>query len=476
MSDMNYAFTIFNQIQDPNIFIYNTIIRGFSRSSNPIMAVFLFIEMLVCSSVDPDRLTYPSVFKALVELGSARNGGDQLHGRVLKLGLQFDVYIRNSLVYMYANSGCFGEAFEMFGNGDDVDVVGWNSMIMSLAKFGKVNDARKLFDEIPDRSCVSWNNMVSGYVRNGMWVEALSLFRIMQVEKIKPSEFTLVSLINASAQLGALKQGEWIHDYIKKNNLELNVIVITAIINMYCKCGNIEKAWEVFESAPVKGLSCWNTMIMGLAIHGRENEAIEQFTRLESSGFEPDSVSFIGVLVACSHSRLVDKAKYYFSLMTEKYKIEPAIKHYGCMIDVLGRAGLLKEAESLIKSMPMKPDVVIWGSLLSSCRSYGDFKMGQWASKNLLDLGVDESSAHVLLSNAYAAGGHFEMAIRERMSMKEKQIEKKPGCSLIEVNGEVHEFVAGGTLHPQIQEIHSLLENLTVFFHQVVATNFYEVF
>ncbi|KAF5766974.1 putative tetratricopeptide-like helical domain superfamily [Helianthus annuus] len=461
-ADINYALTLFNHIQNPNIFTWNTIIRGFSRSSNPRMAISLFIEMLCNSVVDPDNLTYPSVFKAYAELGLCKNGA-QLHGRVLKLGLLFDDYICNSIVHMYANCGCFGEAFEVFGDGEGMDVVAWNSMVISLAKFGRVDDARKVFDEMPERSLVSWNSMISGYVRAGKWVEALSLFRVMQAEKMKPCAFTLVSLLNALAQLGALKQGEWVHDYIKRNKVELNVILTTALINMYCKCGSVERAWEVFESSPVKGLSCWNSMIMGLAMHGRENEAIELFSRLDS----PDDVSFIGVLTACNHSRSVGKAKHYFSLMKERYKIKPSIKHYGCMIDVLCRAGLLKEAETLIKSMPMKPDAVIWGSVLSSCRRYGDVKMGQWAYNNLLDLGVDESCGHVLLSNVYAAGGQFEMAIQERMLMKEKRIEKNPGCSLIEVDGEVHEFVAGGRLHPQVQEIHCLLENLTLMLHDI---------
>nr|GEW16995.1 hypothetical protein [Tanacetum cinerariifolium] len=434
------------------------------------MAILLFIKMLECFDEGPDKRTYPSVFKAYAEMGLVRNGGE-LHGRVVKLGLQNDGYVCNSIVYMYASCGCFGEAFKVFGDGEGMDVVAWNTMIICLGKYGRVDEARELFDEMPESSYVSWNSMISGYVRTGKWVEAMGLFGVMQAEKIKPSEFTVVSLLNASAQLGALKQGEWICEYIRKNEVEMNVIVVTAIINMYCKCGSVERAWEVFESAPVKGLSCWNSMIMGLAIHGCENDAIELFSRLEESDVKPDDVSFIGVLMACSHSGLVDKSKYYFSLMKAKYKIEPSLKHYGCMIDVLGRSGLLKEAETLVKSMPMKPDAIIWGSLLSSCRSYGDVKMGHWASRNLIDLGEDESSAYVLLSNVYAAGGDFEMAIQERVLMKDKKVEKTPGCSSIEVNGVVHEFVAGGRLHPRIEDIHFLLENLTLMLKDVSFHN-----
>ena len=206
--------------------------------------------------------------------------------------------------------------------------------------------------------------MIGGSVRNGMYTEALDLFGEMQKQKIKPSEFTMVSLLNASAQLGAIRQGEWIHEYIRKNHIQLNPIVVTAIINMYSKCGSIEKAVHVFEAAPRTGLSCWNSIIMGLATNGCEEEAIELFSRLKSSSFVPDDVSFLGVLTACSHSGMVEKARKYFSVMRETYRIAPSIKHYSCMVDVLGRAGLLEEAEKLIDGMPLKADAIIWGSLL----------------------------------------------------------------------------------------------------------------
>ncbi|XP_059664917.1 pentatricopeptide repeat-containing protein At2g42920, chloroplastic [Cornus florida] len=459
IDDINYAYMVFTQIPNPNLFIWNTIIRGFANSSTPQIAISLFIDMLLTSPIQPQRLTYPSVFKAYAQLGLAHDGA-QLHGRIIKLGLQFDPFIRNTIIYMYMNCGFLGEACKLFREDTDFDVVAWNSMIMGLAKCGEINDARRLFDKMPTRNEVSWNSMISGYVRNGMWVEALHLFSRMQEENIKLSEFTMVSLLNASARLGALKQGEWIHGYIKKNNIESNVIVTTAIVNMYCKCGSIEKAREVFETATIKGLSCWNSMILGLAVNGCDDEAIQLFSRLESSDIEPDDVSFIGILTACNHSGLIDKAKDYFSVMMKAYRIEPSIKHYGCMVDMLGRAGLLEEAEELIKSMPMNPDPGIWGSLLSACWKHGNTEMGQWAANNLIELSPSESCGYLLMSNVYAAAGHFEKAMQERISMKDKKIEKQPGCSLIEVNGEVHEFLAGGRLHPQVQKICHLLNDL----------------
>ncbi|XP_073126104.1 pentatricopeptide repeat-containing protein At2g42920, chloroplastic [Henckelia pumila] len=458
---MDYALLVFRQIEKLNPFTWNTIIRGFSQSSSPLVAIILFMEMLACSAVQPGNLTYPSVFKAYSQLGLAKDGA-QLHGRIIKLGMGFDSFIRNSVIHMYSSCGLLGDARKLFDEDDEFDVVAWNSMIMGLARCGEVEESCRLFDKMPFRNEVSWNTMISGFVRNGKWMEALNVFDKMQGEKdIKPSGFTLVSLLNACARLGAFRQGEWIHDYIKKNDIELNVIVVTSIIDMYCKCGNIEMARRVFASAPRKGLSCWNSMLVGLATNGFENETNELFLELMSSSIKPDAVTFIGVLTACNHSGQVDLAREYLLLMKEEYKVEPSIEHYGCMVDVLGRAGLIEEAVELIKSMPMKPDAVIWGSLLSSCSSYCNVDIAEWAAKNLILSNPGDPSAHVLMSNVYAASGHIRKAIQERISMKNKQMQKQPGCSLIEVNGEVHEFVAGGKWQFQVPDLWSL-QNETV--------------
>ncbi|KAH7578421.1 hypothetical protein ACOSQ2_000326 [Xanthoceras sorbifolium] len=459
VGDINYAYLVFTQIQNPNLFIWNTIIRGFSQSTTPQVAISLFIDMLLTSPVEPQRLTYPSVFKAYAHLGLAHYGA-QLHGRVIKLGLEFDQFIRNTIIYMYANCGFLSEARRVFDEDMEFDLVAWNSMIIGLAKCGEIDESRELFDKMVSRNTISWNSMISGYVRNGKFKEALELFGEMQEQKIRPSEFTMVSLLNACTRLGAIRQGEWLHAFLRKNNFELNSIVVTAIIDMYCKCGCPVKALQVFESVPKKGLSCWNSMILGLATNGYENEAMELFSELESSNLKPDYVSFIGVLTACSHSGMVDNAKDYFRLMTEKYKIEPSIRHYSCMVDVLGRAGLLEEAEELVRRMPLNPDAIIWGSLLSACRKHGNVDLAKQAAKHIIELDKNESCSYVLMSNLYAASHQFEEAVEERLLMKEKKIEKEPGCSLIEVNGEIHEFVAGGRLHQKTREIYHLLNEL----------------
>ncbi|KAL3592636.1 hypothetical protein D5086_011276 [Populus alba] len=362
--------------------------------------------MFTSPTTQPQRLTYPSVFKAYAQLGLAHEGA-QLHGRVIKLGLENDQFIQNTILYMYVNCGFLGEAQRIFDGATGFDVVTWNTMIIGLAKCGEIDKSRSLFDKMLLRNTVSWNSMISGYVRQGRFFEAMELFSRMQEEGIKPSEFTMVSLLNACACLGALRQGEWIHDYIVKNNFALNSIVITAIIDMYSKCGSIDKALQVFKSAPKKGLSCWNSLILGLAMSGRGDEAVRLFSTLESSNLKPDHVSFIGVLTACSHAGMVDRAKDYFLLM-----------------------------------------------------EYGNIEMAKRAAKRVKELDPNESSSFVLLSNVYAAHNHFEEAIEQRLSLKEKQMEKEPGCSLIEVNGEVHEFVAGGRLHPRSKDIYHALDDL----------------
>ncbi|KAH6788819.1 Pentatricopeptide repeat superfamily protein [Perilla frutescens var. frutescens] len=441
--DLHYALSIFRRIKKPNLFTWNTIIRGFCRSSDPHVSISLFIEMLTSSPLHPGKLTYPSVFKAYTQLGLAQDGA-QLHGRIIKLGLEFDPFIRNSIIHMYANCGLVFDAGKLFDENRDSDVVAWNSMIMGLAKCGEIEESWRLFCKIPYKNEVSWNTMISGYVRNGRWNEAFDVFYEMQEKQIRPTEFTLVSMLNACGKLGALEQGKWIHEFIKRNDVELNVIVVTSIIDMYCRCGDIEMARHVFKNAPRRGLSCWNSLMLGLAMNGYHEEVFGLFLELECSNLRPDSVTFIGVLTASNHSVQVDEARKYFRLMRERYGIEPTIEHYGCVVDVLGRAGMIEEAAEFIKKMPVTPDAVIWGSLLAACSNHGNVEVAEWAARNLSLLDPNDTSAHVLMSNVYAASGDFRRAVGERKKMEMKMIEKQPGCSLIEVNGEVHEFVAGG--------------------------------
>ncbi|KAK4487145.1 hypothetical protein RD792_006460 [Penstemon davidsonii] len=281
--DMNYALQLFNHMEmdERTLFTWNTIIRGFSNSSNPRYAILLFVYMLESLSFEPERRTYPSVFKAYTQLGLAKDGG-QVHGRVTKLGLEFDPFIRNSIIHMYVSCGFLDCGMKLFDEDKDSDIVAWNSVVLGPRE---------------------------------VWGSGGKL----EMENIKASGFTVVSLLNACANLGAFEQGKWVHEYINKNGIELNVIVVTAIIDMYCKCGSVELARKMFEGFAMKGLSCWNSMMLGLATNGFENEP---------------------------------------AIIQAKLKKRDS------------RAGFIEEAVEVIRSMPMNPDAIIWGSLLTACNSH----------------------------------------------------------------------------------------------------------
>lgn len=312
-------------------------------------------------------------------------------------------------------------------------------MILGFAKIGHIEASRRLFDEMPARTVITWSSMISGYVRNGKSKEAFDLFHQMQREEVKPNEHIMVSLLAACSSLGALEQGKWIHSFLNKNEISNNPLVITAIIDMYCKCGSIDEALEAFENASVKSLSSWNSVILGLATHSRGKEAIQLFTRLQHySGLRPDNVSFISILTACSHSGMVEEAFNYFKLMNKVYEIEPEIEHYGCLVDALGRAGLVEEAKDLILRMPIEPDSAIWASLLSAFRVHK----------------TAEFIRLVILWNTFAREKDFKGSVEVRGVMKER------GCSLIEMDGEVHEFLAYGVINHRAGEIYQMLDGL----------------
>ncbi|KAK6138388.1 hypothetical protein DH2020_027862 [Rehmannia glutinosa] len=270
--------------------------------------------------------------------------------------------------------------------------------------------------------------------------EALSLFHEMQAMKIDPDEVTMVSCLSACSQLGALDVGIWIHRYIEKHNLFLNVVLGTALVDMYAKCGNITKALQHFTGRQ-DALSCFREMI--------------------DAGLTPDDVTFLGVLSACCHGGLVEEGREIFSQMSTKFNIPPKIKHYSCMVDLLGRTGLLKEAIELLDSMPVEADAVIWGAVFFSCRIHKNIELGERAAMKLLELDPDDSGIYVLLANMYVERNMWKKAGEVRKMMRERGVDKTPGCSSIEVNGNVYEFIVRDKSHSQTGHIYECLVQLS---------------
>ncbi|PKA64866.1 Pentatricopeptide repeat-containing protein [Apostasia shenzhenica] len=306
----------------------------------------------------------------------------------------------------------------------------------------------------------SWCLITTGQA--GYFVKAIELLQEMQHAGVGPNEFTLTTVLAACSNLVALDQGRWIHACINKARIKLNDRLLASLIDMYAKCGEIDFAFELFnvQDSPKQTVRPWNAMITGYAIHGYADKAIELFEKMKEDNIVPDKVTFVSLLAACSHGKLVEMGKLYFDSMTKTYGIEPEIEHYGCMVDLFSRAGLLQEAEEIISNMPMNPDVAIWGALLGACRIHKDIERGERIGMLMKELGPKHTGCHVLLANIYSGNGRWHDARGVRNSIEMSGERKIPGCSSIEVDGKFYEFLVGDRSNPQTNQIYSCLEEI----------------
>lgn len=450
------ACQLFNEIPQKDMVSWSALISCYEQNAMYEEALVLFVNMNA-NGVAVDEVVVVSVLSACTHM-SAVQAGKSIHGFAAKIGIQSYVNLQNALIHLYSSCGEILDAKKLFDEGIHLDQISWNSMISGYLKCGSVEDAEKLFSSMPEKDIVSWSAMISGYAQHERFSEALALFQEMQHHRIKPDETTLVSVISACTHLAALDLGKWIHAYISKNNLRVNVIVGTTLIDMYMKCGCVENALEIFNAIEEKGVSTWNALILGLAMNGMVEKSLDTFADMKKAGALPNEITFMGVLGACRHMGLVDEGRRHFHSMIQEHKIEPNVKHYGCMVDLLGRAGMLKEAEELIESMPMAPDVATWGALLGACKKFSNNEMGERVGRKLIQLQPDHDGFHVLLSNIYASKGNWNDVLEIRGKMMQHGMVKTPGCSMIEANGIVHEFLAGDKTHPQINDIELMLD------------------
>ena len=410
--------------------------------------------MLSCG-VEPNAFTFSSVLKSC-----SLESGKVLHCQAIKLGLGSDLYVRTGLVDVYARGGDVVCARQLFDKMPERSLVSLTTMLTCYSKMGELDKARSLFEGMKERDVVCWNVMIGGYAQSGVPNESLKLFRRMLVAKAIPNEVTVLAVLSACGQLGALESGRWIHSYIENKGIQINVHVGTALIDMYSKCGSLEDARLVFDRIRDKDVVAWNSMIVGYAMHGFSQHALQLFEEMTETGHKPTDITFIGILSACGHGGLVEEGRSFFRLMRDKYGIEPKIEHYGCMVNLLGRAGHLEEAYGLVKNMTIAADPVLWGTLLGCCRLHVNIKLGEEIAKFLVDQKLANSGTYVLLSNMYAATGNWEGVAKMRTLMKEHGIEKEHGCSSIEVDNKVHEFVAGERKHPKSKEIYVMLNEI----------------
>lgn len=352
----------------------------------------------------------------------------------------------------------------MFDELPQKDVVSKNSILIGYLKCGELDGALDLFSRMKERNLRTWNSIITGLVQGGRAREALGLFQKMQLlgGSVKPDKITIASVIKACSFIGALDQGKWVHSYLRSQRLDFDVVIGTALIDMYGKCGSLAKAREVFDEIMEKDVLAWTAMISALAMHGCGEEAFVLFGKMVSQGLKPNHVTFGSLLSACVHSGLVEKGRWCFDLMKRVYLIEPQVQHFACMVDLLGRAGFFSEAEMLIRSMPMEPDSFVWGALLGACRMHGNVDLGERIAGYLMERDPLNHAFYIVLCDIYAKVKRYEDVKMIWKFMKEMGIKKtSPGCSMIDIDGQVREFSLKGIEEEILKEINWVLNGIS---------------
>ncbi|KAG5232671.1 pentatricopeptide repeat-containing protein [Salix suchowensis] len=423
----NAARTLFDGFSQRSIVSWTAMIAGYIRCNDLEEGERLFVRMIE-EKVFPNDITLLSLIIPCGFVGAVQLG-KRLHAYILRNGFGMNLALATSLVDMYG-------------------------------KCGDIRSARAIFDSMKNKDVMTWTAMISAYAQDNCIDHALQLFVQMRDCGVRPNELTMVSLLSLCAENGALDMGKWFHAYIDKQGVEVDLILKTALIDMYAKCGDISVAQRLFSEAIDRDICTWNAMMTGYGMHGYGEKALKLLTEMETLGVKPNDITFIGALHACSHAGLVVEGKGIFEKMIHDFGLVPKVEHYGCMVDLLGRAGLLDEAHKMIESMPVKPNIAIWGALLAACKIHKNSNMGELAARELLALEPQNCSYKVLMSNIYAAANRWNDVAGLRKAVKDTGIKKEPGMSSIEVNGLVHDFKMGDTAHPLIEKISEMLAEM----------------
>jgi pentatricopeptide repeat protein len=413
----------------------------------PAKEAFTLLHQMQRAGLPPNHFTFVAILSACAHLASLKQGME-IHGQIIRSGLQSDVFVANALLDMYAKCGRLETARYVFDKMSERDVVSWTEIILGYAQKGVLNEALRLFQEMPERDVWSWTAMIAAYTKFGFAEEALTLFFQMQGAGIQPNQFTFSSVLPACANLADLEQGMHIHEEIKRCGFQSNVFVANALVDMYAKCGRVETARDVFDRISEPDVVSWTAIIAGYAMHGSAKEALKFFEDMKHSGISPNHVTLVSVLSACCHAGLVEEGYQYFNCMSTHYRITPVMEHYSCMVDLLGRAGHLDEAKDFINKMPIKADASVWSCLLSACRIYSNIELGEYAAEQLFELNPENDYAYVLLSNIYAAASRWEDIEKIRKRMNGRGVKRNPGCSWIQVDKKMHAFIIGDRSHP----------------------------
>ncbi|XP_043719085.1 pentatricopeptide repeat-containing protein At1g33350-like [Telopea speciosissima] len=464
IADFDYARFIFDHVHSPNVYLYTAMITAYASKPDHRSAILLFRTMIRRGRSKPNHFIYPQVLKSSSEI-SETQGTKSIHSQILRSGFGGYPIVQTALLDSYSRL-CLdlGAARELFDKMSERNVVSWTAMISAYARLGQIGNAILLFEDMPERDIPSWNAVIAGCTQNGLFTEAISLLRRMIVLAgwdERPNQVTVVCALSACGHLGMLQLGKWIHGYIYRNHLGPNSFVSNGLVDMYGKCGSLKEARRVFDETSDRSLTSWNSMINSLALHGQSESAIAVFEEMIDCGgvVHPDGITFVGLLNACTHGGLVEEGCNYFISMTRDYGIEPQIEHYGCVIDLLGRAGRFKEAMEVIRRMNIEPDEVVWGSLVNGCKIHRCMDLAEFAIQRLIDIDP-HNAGYVMLANIYGESGNWEEMRKVRKMLQEKGVAKMPGCSWIEIDNKVHQFYSADKMHPGTEEIYRILESL----------------
>ncbi|KAJ6790850.1 pentatricopeptide repeat-containing protein, mitochondrial-like [Iris pallida] len=419
-----------SRIANACVALWNALIKHYSNGPFPQEAVHCYKQMPPRAGTDTFTLSY--LLKACANLSSPRTGA-QFHSLAVKQGFALGVYVHTALVNMYSSCRCLAECQRAFEEMPERNTVTWNALITGFVKWGETERATSLFKRMPCPDVVSWTGIIDGYARARRPKEALLTFREMAARGVRPTEITVLAVVPSVSNLGSLEAGEALHAHCLKGGLDrVDVRVENSLIDMYAKCGSIEKAVTLFSvMGERKNLVSWTSILSGFAMHGMAKEAVEWFRDMRQAGVRPNRVTFLSVLSACGHAGLVEEGLAFFSNMVYEYGMEPDIRHYGCVIDMLGRAGRLGEAEGMIKRVPVEVNAVVWRTLLGCCCKHGEVEMGKRFTRKIMELEEEYGGDYVMLSNMLTGVGRFGDAERVRRVIDERNLVKVPGLSLM---------------------------------------------
>ncbi|CAO1942314.1 unnamed protein product [Urochloa humidicola] len=425
--DLETARKLFDEMPVRNVATWNAMVAGLTNSGLNEESLGFFLTMRR-EGMQPDEFGLGSLFRCCAGLRDVVSGR-QVHAYVVRSGLDMDMCVGSSLAHMYMRCGFLEEG-------------------------------EAVLRVLPSLSIVSCNTIIAGRTQNGDSEGALEFFSMMRGVGVEANAVTFVSAISSCSDLAALAQGQQVHAQAIKAGVDKVVPVMSSLVHMYSRCGCLSDSERVFSGYSGTDLVLCSAMISAYGFHGHGKLAVDLFKQMMAGGVEPNEITFLTLLYACSHSGLKDEGMECFEFMTKTYGLQPSVKHYTCIVDLLGRSGRLNEAEALILSMPVRPDGVIWKTLLSACKIQKNFVMAERIAERVIELDPHDSASYVLLSNIRATSSRWEDVSMVRETMRKHNVRKEPGVSWVEFKGQIHQFCTGDKSHSRQREIDECLEEM----------------